>query len=113
MPPPAITWSIHVRFGTAPELIKMATSGEPFDLGVVPRDVMKDAAARAQFASAPTPEVARVGIAVAVRAGAPKRRIPSRRYRPAQQARVPHARGTTPQNMRPHWSFAIALSAAI
>jgi molybdate transport system substrate-binding protein len=78
---------IHVRFGTAPELIKMATSGEPFDLGVVPRDVMKDAAARAQFASAPTPEVARVGIAVAVRAGAPKRRIPSRRYRPAQQAR--------------------------
>jgi molybdate transport system substrate-binding protein len=63
---------IHVRFGTAPELIKMATSGVPFDLGVVPRDVMQDAAARAQFASGPMPDVARVGIAVAVRAGAPK-----------------------------------------
>src|SRR5436189_6481119 len=49
---------IHVRFGTAPDLIKMATSGEPFDVGVVPRDVMKDAAARAQFASGPTPDVA-------------------------------------------------------
>jgi len=63
---------IHVRFGTAPELIKMATSGAPFDLGVVPRDVMQHASARAQFASGPTPDVARVGIAVAVRAGAPK-----------------------------------------
>jgi molybdate transport system substrate-binding protein len=63
---------LHIRFGTAPELIKMATSGAPFDLGVVPRDVMKDTAARAQFMSGPTPDVARVGIAVAVRAGAPK-----------------------------------------
>jgi molybdate transport system substrate-binding protein len=63
---------LHIRFGTAPQLIAMATSGEPFDLGVVPRDVMKDAAARAQFASGPTPEVARVGLAVAVRKGAPK-----------------------------------------
>src|SRR5262245_66607838 len=26
-----------IRYGTAPELIKMATSGVPFDLGVVPR----------------------------------------------------------------------------
>ncbi len=33
---------------------------------------MQDAAARAQFASGPTPGFARVGIAVAVRAGAPK-----------------------------------------
>ena len=63
---------LHIRFGTAPELIRMATSGAPFDLGVVPRDVMKDAAARAQFAPGPTPDIARVGIAVAVRAGAPK-----------------------------------------
>jgi molybdate transport system substrate-binding protein len=63
---------IHIRFGTAPDLVKMATSGEPFDLGVVPRDVLQDSAARAQFASGPTPDVARVGIAVAVRAGAPK-----------------------------------------
>ena len=42
-----------IRFGTTPELIKMATTGGPFDLAVVPVDVMKDAAARARFASIP------------------------------------------------------------
>ena len=61
-----------IRYGTAPELIKMATSGVPFDLGVVPRDVWKDAAARAQVMPGPTPEVARVGIGIAVRSGAAK-----------------------------------------
>jgi molybdate transport system substrate-binding protein len=43
-----------IRFGTTPELIKMATTGGPFDLGVVPHDVLKDASARAQFAPGPT-----------------------------------------------------------
>src|SRR5450759_4866843 len=42
------------RFGTTPELIKLATTGGPFDLGIVPVDVMKDAAAQARFASGPT-----------------------------------------------------------
>lgn len=60
------------RFGTTPELIKLATTGGPFDLGVVPQDVLKDAAARAQFASGPTTDIARVGLGVAVRSGAPK-----------------------------------------
>ena len=63
---------IVIRYGTTPELIRMATSGGPFDLGVVPQDVLKDAAARAQVAPGPVPDVARVGIGVAVRAGAPK-----------------------------------------
>ena len=63
---------IVIRYGTTPELIKMATSGAPFDLGVVPQDVWKDAAARVQVAPGPTPDVARVGIGVAVRTGAPK-----------------------------------------
>ena len=60
------------RFGTTPELIKLATSGGPFDLGVVPREVFKDAAAQAQFAPEPTIDIARVGLGVAVRSGASK-----------------------------------------
>jgi len=60
------------RFGTTPELIKLATTGGPFDLAVVPREVFKDAAAQAQFASGPTTDIARVGLGVAVRSGAPK-----------------------------------------
>ena len=61
---------VVIRYGTTPELIKMATSGEPLDLGVVPVEVMKDAAARAKFA--PGTSVARVGMGVAVRSGAPR-----------------------------------------
>ena len=60
-----------IRYGTTPELLKMA-SGGPFDLGVVPIDVMQNGAARATFAAGALTEVARVGMAVAVRAGAPK-----------------------------------------
>jgi molybdate transport system substrate-binding protein len=60
------------RFGTTPELIKLATTGGLFDLGVVPREVLKDAAARARFAAEPTTDIARVGLGVAVRSGAPK-----------------------------------------
>ena len=58
-----------LRFGTTPELIKLATTGTPFDLGVVPREMFKDAAAQAQFASGPTTTIARVGLGVAVRSG--------------------------------------------
>src|SRR6476620_6649089 len=60
------------RFGTTPELVRLATTGGPFDLGIIPREVLKDAAAQAQFASGPTTDIARVGLGVAVRSGAPK-----------------------------------------
>jgi molybdate transport system substrate-binding protein len=61
-----------IRFGTTPELIKLATTGGPFDLGVVPRAVFKDADAQARFAAGPTTDIAGVGLGVAVRSGTSK-----------------------------------------
>ena len=45
--------NIVIRFGTTPELIRMAAGG-PFDLGVVPVDVFRDAPTRTQFVPGPT-----------------------------------------------------------
>lgn len=63
---------LDIFFGTTPNLIKEATSGKPFDAGIVPADVMQDPSARASFAPGATIEIARAGIGVAVRSGAPK-----------------------------------------
>jgi len=63
---------LTIQFAATPDLIKAATSGEPFDVGVTPVDVYKNAEARAKFAPGPTIDIARVGFGVAVKAGAPK-----------------------------------------
>jgi molybdate transport system substrate-binding protein len=63
---------LEIFFGTTPNLIKEATSGQPFDVGIVPVEVMQDASARAKFVAGPTIDIARVGLGLAVRSGAPK-----------------------------------------
>jgi molybdate transport system substrate-binding protein len=60
---------LDISYGAAPELIKM--TAEPFDLGIIPADVMKNDAVRTKFVGTPAP-VTRVGFGVAVKAGAPK-----------------------------------------
>jgi molybdate transport system substrate-binding protein len=63
---------LTIKFAATPDLIKAATSGEPFDVGVTPVDVFKNAEAKAKFAPGPTVDIARVGFGVAVKAGAAK-----------------------------------------
>ncbi|HLG45740.1 MAG TPA: substrate-binding domain-containing protein [Reyranella sp.] len=62
---------VVIRYGTAPELIKIATT-MPFDLAITPSEVFRDEGAAARLASGPTADIAHVGLGVAVRAGAPK-----------------------------------------
>ena len=69
----ATGYKVAFHFGATPQLIKLATSGnQSFDLAVVPREVFSDGGARAHFNPAPTIDVARVGLGIAVRAGAGK-----------------------------------------
>ena len=62
--------TIALRYGTLPQLVGMAREGVPFDLAVVPRDVLQDEAVRALIIPDSIRAVARAGIGVAVRLGA-------------------------------------------
>ena len=61
---------VTIRYGTTPELIALAKS-TAFDAVVLPREFLNDADAAGKLAGA-TADIARVGLGVAVRAGAPK-----------------------------------------
>ena len=63
---------LATHLDSTPNIIARVNSGTPFDLAVAPVDVFKDAAAKGHFAPGPTVDIARVGYAVIVRAGAPK-----------------------------------------
>ena len=63
-----------MRFGTTPVLITLVTTGGPFDVGVVPREVFKDGAAQARFVPG------RQSISLAWAWGSPSARaLPNRR----------------------------------
>jgi molybdate transport system substrate-binding protein len=63
---------LDIFFGTTPNLINEATSGKAFDVAIVPSEFTRDADARARLTAGPTIDIARVGLGVAVRAGAVK-----------------------------------------
>jgi molybdate transport system substrate-binding protein len=63
---------VTFHFGTTPELVIEATSGTPFDCAVTPKELFDNAAARGRFAPEPPTDIARVGLGIAVRAGAAK-----------------------------------------
>src|SRR5215203_3602742 len=63
---------LNISCGGTPALQKQLSSGEAFDLVVVPRQVLENPAAKARLAPAPTVDLARVGVGLGVPAGAPK-----------------------------------------
>jgi len=63
---------LEIHFDSTPDIIARINAGTPFDVAVVPVDVLKDTAAKGHFVPGPTIDIARVGYGVIVRAGAPK-----------------------------------------
>ena len=62
---------LTVFYGGVPEMVKRTAAGEPFDVAVVPQQVVGNASIAAKFAPAPV-RIGSVGYGVAVKAGAPK-----------------------------------------
>ena len=69
----ATGYTLTIRFAATPELIKMATSGDPLDVAVVPREVFLDANAKTRFVLEASADIARVGFGVGTRAGTPNK----------------------------------------
>src|SRR4030088_182885 len=63
---------LSTHFDSTPNIIARVTSGTPFDVVVVPVDVLRDDGAKARIAPGPTTDIARVGYGVIVRAGTQK-----------------------------------------
>jgi molybdate transport system substrate-binding protein len=68
---------VVIRYGTTPELIDMART-TPFDFAVTPAEVFRNADAAAKMPPGPLAPIARVGLGVAVPAGAPKPDVSTR-----------------------------------
>jgi len=101
---------LQIFFGTTPNLIKEATSGKPFDVGVVPVEVMQDSSARAKFVASPAINIAQVGLGVAVRSGAPKPDIGPRtrsKQHCSKLNRLPRSRRAPPGTRARRYSTAL------
>lgn len=66
-----------VEYGITGTLKKQMDAGEAFDLAIIPEGLIEDAVKQGKIASGTRYEIARVGMAVAARAGAPKPDISS------------------------------------
>jgi molybdate transport system substrate-binding protein len=64
--------TLDISYGGTPALQKELRSGTPFDLMIVPLQVLTDAQAKARLAPEPTRDIARVGVGLGVPEGARK-----------------------------------------
>lgn len=64
--------TLNITFGGTPALQKELRSGTPFDLMIVPLQVLADPQAKARLAPEPTRDIARVGVGLGVPEGAAK-----------------------------------------
>lgn len=60
-----------ITYDGTPALVRRFTANEPFDLVLIPQQAYFDPAAKARLAPAPQIDIARVGVGLGVRAGAP------------------------------------------
>jgi molybdate transport system substrate-binding protein len=65
-------YKLVVQYGVPGPLRRMIESGEPFDLAIIPLELLEDLAKAGLFASDRRIQIARSGLGVAIRLGAPK-----------------------------------------